>query len=144
MRLSSLLEFPALPLDDRWRDAEKVDAADPKLYATQNHFKSVFALLDDLNEKRKEFLNPGHAAGWWVLEQLEVRTMLTGGFTEPPISDAQMNFLLEAGRALSINNDVPDDFGSVTLSELNRYETAEAANVPVVASDCTEPVARST
>jgi hypothetical protein len=63
MRLSSLLEFPRLPLDEAAE--EPVDAKDPKLYATQAHFKSVTALLDDLNEKRKEFQNPGHAAGWW-------------------------------------------------------------------------------
>jgi hypothetical protein len=65
MRLSSLLEFPSLPLDDSGRDADPVDAGDPKLYATQAHFKSVTALLEDLNVKRKEFTNPGHAAGWW-------------------------------------------------------------------------------
>ncbi len=35
------------------------------MYATQAHFNSVVALLNDLNEKRKEFQNPGHAAGWW-------------------------------------------------------------------------------
>jgi hypothetical protein len=62
-RLSSLLELPSLPLDES-AEAE-VDAKDPKLYATQAHFKSVTALLRDLNEKRKEFSNPGHAAGWW-------------------------------------------------------------------------------
>jgi hypothetical protein len=63
LRLSSLLEFPSLPLDE---SAEAtVDAKDPKLYATQAHFNSVTALLNDLNEKRKEFQNPGHAAGWW-------------------------------------------------------------------------------
>jgi len=63
MRLSSLLELPSLPLDE---SAEtEVDASDPKLYATQNHFKSVVALLNDLNAKKKEFSNPAHAAGWW-------------------------------------------------------------------------------
>jgi hypothetical protein len=65
MRLSSLLDFPSLPLDDSGRDAEQVDAGNPMLYATQSHFKGVVALLEDLNEKRKEFQNPGHAAGWW-------------------------------------------------------------------------------
>jgi len=63
MRLSSLLEFPSLPLDEAAEP--EPDAKDPKLYATQAHFKSVTALLDDLNVKRKEFTNPGHAAGWW-------------------------------------------------------------------------------
>jgi hypothetical protein len=63
MRLSSLLELPSLPLDEA--AVETVDAKDPKLYATQAHFRSVTALLNDLNEKRKEFTNPGHAAGWW-------------------------------------------------------------------------------
>jgi hypothetical protein len=63
MRLSSLLELPSLPLDES-AEAE-VNVKDPKLYATQNHFKSVTALLNDLNVKRKEFTNPGHAAGWW-------------------------------------------------------------------------------
>ncbi len=65
MRLSSLFEFPSLPLDDSGRDADPVDAGNPMLYATQSHFKGVTALLDDLNDKRKEFQNPGHAAGWW-------------------------------------------------------------------------------
>jgi hypothetical protein len=63
MRLSAVMEFPSLPLDESAEPA--VDAKDPKLYATQAHFKSVTALLNDLNEKRKEFTNPGHAAGWW-------------------------------------------------------------------------------
>jgi hypothetical protein len=63
MRLSSLLEFPSLPLDESAEGT--VDAKDPKLYATLAHFNSVTALLNDLNEKRKEFQNPGHAAGWW-------------------------------------------------------------------------------
>lgn len=63
MRLSSLLEFPSLPLDETAE--EEPDAKDPKLYATQAHFKSVTSLLQDLNQKRKEFTNPGHAAGWW-------------------------------------------------------------------------------
>jgi hypothetical protein len=63
MRLSSLLEFPSLPLNEAAE--EEPDARDPKLYATQSHFKSVTALLEDLNVKRKEFTNPGHAAGWW-------------------------------------------------------------------------------
>ena len=63
MRLSSLMEFPSLALDESAVDP--VDAKDPKLYATQAHFKSVTSLLADLSEKRKEFSNPGHAAGWW-------------------------------------------------------------------------------
>jgi hypothetical protein len=63
LRLSSLLELPSLPLDES--AVETVDSKDPKLYATQAHFKSVTSLLQDLNEKRKEFTNTGHAAGWW-------------------------------------------------------------------------------
>jgi hypothetical protein len=65
LRLSSVFEFPSLPLDESGRDEETVDAGDPKLYATQSHYKAVVSLLNDLNEKRSEFQNPGHAAGWW-------------------------------------------------------------------------------
>ncbi len=62
MRLSSLLELPSPPLDDSGRDADKVDAGDPKLYATQNYFKSIQTLLNDLLSKKTESKNLAHAA----------------------------------------------------------------------------------
>jgi hypothetical protein len=52
MRLSSVIELPSLPLDDTDRDTPKVDAGSPKLYASQNHFKSVQALLTDVRQRR--------------------------------------------------------------------------------------------
>ncbi len=62
MRLSSLLELPSPPLDDSGRDADKVDAGDPKLYATQSYFKSIQTLLNDLLSKKSESRNLAHAA----------------------------------------------------------------------------------
>lgn len=62
MRLSSLLELPSPPLDDSGRDADKVDAGDPKLYATQNYFKSIQTLLKDLLSKKSESRNLAHSA----------------------------------------------------------------------------------
>jgi hypothetical protein len=62
MRLSSLCEAPHLSLDESGRDADQSDAGDPKLYATQGHFKSVQSLLDDLFGKKKETF--GQAAKW--------------------------------------------------------------------------------
>jgi hypothetical protein len=100
MRLSSLLEFPSLPLDE---SAEpEVDSKDPKLYATQNHFKAVRALLEDLNEKRKEFTNPGHAAGWWETYATRVSKLPT----------------------LNVDEDMLNY--SATISELMRAMAAEA------------------
>ena len=64
MRLSSLLELPSPPLDDTDRDADPVDAGDPKLYASQNYFKSIQTLLDDLLSKKKESKSLGHLAGF--------------------------------------------------------------------------------
>jgi hypothetical protein len=52
MRLSSVIELPSLPLDDSGRDKPKIDAGSPKLYATQNHYKSVQALITDVRQRR--------------------------------------------------------------------------------------------
>lgn len=62
MRLSSLCEAPHLALDESGRDADQADSGDPKLYATQSHYKSVQALLDDLGGKKKETF--GQAGKW--------------------------------------------------------------------------------
>jgi hypothetical protein len=62
--VSSVLELPDPPLDDSGRDTETVDAGNPKLYATQNYFKQVQSLLDDLGMKKNEATNFGHMAGW--------------------------------------------------------------------------------
>jgi hypothetical protein len=86
MRLSALLEFPSLPLDESGRDADKSDAGDPKLYATQNHFKSVTSLLEDLKEKRKDIQNPGHAAGWWETYALRIDRLPTLNVDEEMLS----------------------------------------------------------
>jgi hypothetical protein len=62
MRLSSLLELPSPPLDDSGRDADPVDSGDPKLYATQNYFKSIQTLANDLLSKKNESKSLGHYA----------------------------------------------------------------------------------
>ena len=62
MRLSSVMELPDPPLDDSGRDVEKVDAGDPKLYATQNYFKQLQTLLDDLLAMKDKATNFGHMA----------------------------------------------------------------------------------
>jgi len=62
MRLSSLLELPSPPLDESGRDADKVDAGDPKLYATQNYFKSTQTLLNDLLARKSESRGVAHSA----------------------------------------------------------------------------------
>jgi hypothetical protein len=59
MRLSSLIELPSSLIDDQ--EAE-TDAANPALYATQAHYKSVQALLDDLFGKKKQSF--GQYAQW--------------------------------------------------------------------------------
>lgn len=48
MRLSSLFELPHLELDDSGRSEDQSDGGNPKLYASQNHFKAVNELTDDL------------------------------------------------------------------------------------------------
>ncbi len=52
LRLSSVIELPSLPLDDSGRDQPKVDAGDPKLYASQQHYKSVQALVSDVRQRK--------------------------------------------------------------------------------------------
>jgi hypothetical protein len=52
LRLSSVLELPSLPLDDTGRDQPKVDAGDPKLYASQAHYKSVQSLVSDVRQRK--------------------------------------------------------------------------------------------
>ncbi len=65
LRLSSVVELPSLPLDDPGRDKPKVDAGDPKLYASQQHFKSVQALLQDVrNQKGIDVKTMGQLALW--------------------------------------------------------------------------------
>ncbi|MGQ0633059.1 MAG: hypothetical protein ACT4QC_00460 [Planctomycetaceae bacterium] len=51
MRLSSLLELPSGLIED---PEEKVDAANPAVYATQAYYKSVQALVDELFSRKKE------------------------------------------------------------------------------------------
>jgi hypothetical protein len=63
MRLSSLFELPSLPLDDSGRDEDQSDGGDPKLYASQNHFKAVQELTDDLFG-RKSAKTVGQKALW--------------------------------------------------------------------------------
>jgi hypothetical protein len=65
LRLSSVLELPSLPLDDSGRDKPKVDAGDPKLYASQGHFKSVQALVSDVRQRKGiEVKSLSHLAMW--------------------------------------------------------------------------------
>src|SRR5262249_25078543 len=51
LRLGSLFELPSIELD---KSEETVDAKNPMLYATQNHFKAVLKLLDDLLAQKRD------------------------------------------------------------------------------------------
>jgi hypothetical protein len=65
LRLSSVVELPSLPLDDSGRDQPKVDAGDPKLYASQAHYKSVQGLLADVRQRKGiEVKSLSHLAMW--------------------------------------------------------------------------------
>ena len=64
MRLSSLLELPSPPLDDSGRDADQVDSGNPKLYATQDYFKSIQTLIDDLLKEKNEAKSLGNYAAF--------------------------------------------------------------------------------
>jgi hypothetical protein len=61
MRLGSLFEAPAIELEGA---EEVVDAGDPKLYATQNHFKAVTRLLDDLVAQKRDAKTYGQLGTW--------------------------------------------------------------------------------
>jgi hypothetical protein len=109
MRLSSLLEFPSLPLDEAAE--QEPDTKDPKLYATQSHFKSVTALLSDLNEKRQEFTNPGHAAGWWETYAKRISRLPTLNVDEDMLEYSAkiaelMRAMAQEGRAAGIRTGV--------------------------------------
>jgi hypothetical protein len=124
MRLSSLLEFPSLPLDEAAEP--EPDAKDPKLYATQAHFKSVTALLEDLNEKRKEFTNPGHAAGWWETYATRIsRLSLVNVDDEMQEYSATIAELLRAGaqefRGAGIRTGVRQSNQNATGNTYGRY-----------------------
>ena len=56
--LGSIFEMPSLELD---QSEDKVDASNPMLYATQNHFKAVNTLLNDLFAK---LARPRPTAKW--------------------------------------------------------------------------------
>lgn len=59
MRLSSIFELPTDLIDD---PEENTDAANPVLYATQAHYKTVQRLTDDLFAKKKQSF--GQYAQW--------------------------------------------------------------------------------
>jgi hypothetical protein len=61
LRLGSLLELPSLELDN---SDEEIDVRNPMLYATQNHFKAITTLLDDLIGKKREAKTYGQMATW--------------------------------------------------------------------------------
>ena len=61
LRLGSIFELPSLGLDN---SDEEIDASNPMLYATQNHFKAVVTLLDDLTGKKREAKTYGQMATW--------------------------------------------------------------------------------
>ena len=59
--MGSIFELPSMDLD---KSDEEVDASNPMLYATQNHFKAVTTLLDDLFAKKREAKTHGQMATW--------------------------------------------------------------------------------
>jgi hypothetical protein len=61
LRLGSLFELPSIELDP---SEEPVVADKPQLYATQNHFKAVGRLLDDLLDQKRDAKTQGQLALW--------------------------------------------------------------------------------
>lgn len=61
LRLGSLFELPSIELDPA---EEPVVADKPQLYATQNHFKAVGRLLDDLLDQKRDAKTQGQLALW--------------------------------------------------------------------------------
>jgi hypothetical protein len=61
LRFGSLFELPSIELDP---SEEPVVADKPQLYATQNHFKAVGKLLDDLFAQKKDAKTLGQLAMW--------------------------------------------------------------------------------
>jgi hypothetical protein len=64
MRMSSLLELPSPPLDDSGRDADQADSGNPKLYATQDYFKSIQTLVNDLLQEKNKAKSLGNYAAF--------------------------------------------------------------------------------
>src|SRR5262249_3858672 len=62
LRFGSLFELPQIDLDP---SEEPVAADKPQLYATQNHFKAVNKLLDDLLAQKKD-ANTWGQLGMWI------------------------------------------------------------------------------
>lgn len=62
LRFGSLFELPSIELDPT---EEPVGADKPQLYATQNHFKAVNKLLDDLQTQKRDAKTWGQL-GMWV------------------------------------------------------------------------------
>jgi hypothetical protein len=61
LRFGSLFELPSIELDP---SEEPVAADKPQLYATQNHFKAVNKLLDDLLAQKKDANTWGQLGAW--------------------------------------------------------------------------------
>ena len=56
LRISSVIELPHLALDGSGPVKPKVDPSDPKLYATQNHYRAVQSLLRDIRNKKHQLV----------------------------------------------------------------------------------------
>jgi hypothetical protein len=61
LRLGSLLELPSMEFD---KSDETVDSENPMLYATQNHFKAVNKMLDDLLAKKIDTKSYSQLGTW--------------------------------------------------------------------------------
>ena len=61
LRFGSLFELPSMELDP---SEEPVAADKPQIYATQNHFKAVSKLLDDLFAKKRDARTWGQLGVW--------------------------------------------------------------------------------
>lgn len=61
LRLGSLFELPSIELDP---NEEPIVADKPQMYATQNHFKAVSNLLDDLLHQKRDAKTQGQLALW--------------------------------------------------------------------------------
>jgi hypothetical protein len=120
MRLGTVFELPSLPLDDSGRDEDTADAGDPKVYASQGHFKSVQRLVDNLFDMRGA-KTMGQKAMWFESYAKKIDAL--------PLLNVDAELQDYSAHVAGLLRQAATDMKGATIRSGVRQSEASAANV---------------